>query len=179
MTHIRHQLLLMVLCLTAATLSVSPAGAGPIGRALERGAARSLSRSAGRSAERGAVRPRSRAFFRQERVRDLRTAPRPMAQQRTVYRYVPSPTARLEAKRGIAPGKHMTSRPARGRPLGATRAQQAYGLPKKPGAVETVRIPAKQPVRLNKVLGGAPGRGEATSPKHLPPEAVRSVHKLH
>lgn len=169
--------MLMTVVLAAAAIA-PPTGsdAGGLGRALERGGIRSLGRSVGRGAERGALRPRPRAFLRQERLRDLRTKSRVLDRPRTVYRYVPAPRARVELHRGIPAGKHMTSRRAIGRPLGGSRARQVYGLPKKPGAVETVRIPDKQPVRFNKVMGGARGRGEITSPKGLPPTAVRATH---
>lgn len=165
--------------MTLMVLLPSTANAGGLGRAFERGAMRSLRGSAQRGAERGALRSGTRSFFRREHLRDLRTPSKPLARPRTVYRYVPAPKARSEMRRGIAPGRHFTSRPAKGRPLGAARAQKAYGLPRKPGAVETVRIPAGHPVRFNKTLGGSPGRGELTSPKHLAPSSVHSLNGAH
>lgn len=176
MTH--RLLVLRALVVSAMALSPITADAGSFGRAFERGALRSLGRAAGRGAERGALRARPRSFFREERLRDLRTAPKPLARPRTVYRYVPAPRAKVELRHGIPAGRHFTSRRAVGRPLGALRAQKVYGLTRRPGAVETVRIPTKQPLRANKVLGGSPGRGEVTSPKRLPPAAIRGVHRI-
>ncbi len=163
-----------VTALALATSLPADAGAGALGRAVTRGAAKSLARAGGR----GAAKSSARALARRDMVRDLRTAPKPLARPRTVYRYVPGPRAKREVRRGISPGRHFASRPAIGRPLSGSRAKQVYGLPQKPGAVETVRIPAKQPVRLNKVLGGARGRGEITSPKPLPSSTVRAVHPV-
>jgi hypothetical protein len=161
----------------AATIPVD-ASAGALGRAIGRGAAKSLARATGRGAERSAIRTPARALLRRDHARDLRTVPKSLARPRTMYRYAPAPRAKVEVRRGIPPGRHLASRRAVGRPLGARRAQKVYGLPKKPGAVETVRIPAKQPVRVNKVIGGAPGRGEVTSPNRIPAGAIRSVHRL-
>lgn len=175
---LRYVCVVIVLMFAAAS-SPTLTNAGPLGRAFARGATRSLGRSATRGAERGALRARARSFFRLEHLRDLKTVPKPLSRPRTVYRYVPAPRAKAELHRGIPAGRHLASRRAVGRPLGSLKAQKVYGLPHRPSAVETVRIPAKHPVRTNKVLGGSRGRGEFTSPNRLPPSAIHATHRLH
>lgn len=163
------------LCLVLALCFASVAEAGGLGRATTRGAARSLKQAAAKRA----VHARTRNFYRREHLRDVRTPARPLTRPRTVYRYAPARRAHYEQRHGIAPYRHLASRPARGRPLGSKNARIVYGLPRKPTAVETVRLPVRQPVKFNRVVAGGRGRGEITSPRRLVPEAVWAVHPMH
>ena len=43
---------------------------------------------------------------------------------------------------------------------------------------ETINLPAGQPVRHNKALGGAPGRGELTAPRAVPSQAILKIVPL-
>jgi hypothetical protein len=113
--------------------------------------------------------------LRVDRARDAATPAAALGRERVVQRYTSAAQAEKEAASGIAPGSHMTSRSARGRPLSAEGAQGKYGLMEPPEKVLTVRVPGNQPVRLNKALGGRPGVGELTSPEALPPSAVVAV----
>jgi hypothetical protein len=59
--------------------------------------------------------------------------------------------------------------------LGPEQARKRYGLPGQPEVRETIRLPKGHPVRRNKALGGGPGQEEWTSPRRVPPEAIRKV----
>jgi len=109
-------------------------------------------------------------ILKRDLARDAATAAKPLARSRQVWRYTTRTQAAREARYGLAPRRHMTSQTTRGRPPSASTAQHHYGLPKRPQIRETWRLPAGTPVRSNKVLGGAPGVGELTSSKRLPPE---------
>jgi hypothetical protein len=97
---------------------------------------------------------------------------------RTVTRYTTVSRGRSELRRGIPAMRHMTSRGGPGRPLNSSSATRALGLARKPTARLTVRVPKGQPVILNRIPGGAPGRGELVSPRRLPPSAVKRLVKL-
>lgn len=141
--------------------------AGGLGRAAARGAWRSSTRKVwGRSAAQA---------MRRDLVRDSAIKARPLARQRTVFRYTSKARARTELRRGIAPGRHMSSNGGPGRPLSRVAAQKRYGLPRRPQVRETIRLPKGQPVRAAKALGGRPGVGELTSPKRLWPRAITNV----
>jgi hypothetical protein len=143
---------------------------GSLGRAVLRGAARSVAGGARQSTVRRALRA--------DWLRDRRTAVRPLRQPRTVFRYTTRRQMQRELRRGIAPGRHMTSRARPGRPLTADRAARRYGLPAKPEVREAVRLNPGQPARLNRALAGERGRGELTSPRRVPAEAIRRVVPL-
>jgi len=121
----------------------------------------------------GAGRAAMRRILRQDWLRDSGTAARALSRPRTVHRYLSRERAALEAREGIAPGRHMTATARPGRPLSAENAQRRYGLPETPEVRQTLRLPAGFPARSNKALGGAPGYGEITSPRALPPAAIR------
>lgn len=72
----------------------------------------------------------------------------------------------------------MTSRVTVGRPLGRTSASRRYGLRLKPQVRETIILRKGQPVKFNRVFGGAPGVGELTSTKQVSPLAIRKVIRL-
>ena len=94
---------------------------------------------------------------------------------RTVARYTTLSRARVELGRGVPPMRHLTSRGGAGRPLSGTSAARVLGLARKPAARLTVRVPKGQPVILNRIPGGAPGRGELVSPKRIPASAVKRI----
>jgi hypothetical protein len=131
----------------------------------------------------GGVRPSgpngasSRGLLRRDRLRDGATPARPLPQDRTVHRYTTRQRAREELRRGIPPGRHMT--PAHpGRPPSAEQARKQFGLPRRPELRETIDLPKGHPIRRNKVLGGRPGTPEWTSPRRVPPEAIKKVVPL-
>jgi hypothetical protein len=151
------------------TLAGSPAMEAGVGAAFARGARRGISRSL--------VRKMPRTLLR-DRVRDLRTPALPLTRPRTVFRYTTRGQATQELKKGIQPNRHMTATGAPGRPLGPGAAKSRYGLPQKPTIRESVHLPKGFPVRHNRALQGKPGVGELTSPKRVPPGAVRKVVPL-
>jgi len=150
---------------------VVPVGAeaGGLHSAISRGAAKGTARAATKASTR---------VLRHDLVRDRATLARPLARERSVFRYTTADKARRELRAGIAPGTHMTSRAVRGRPLVAGKAQSRYGLQSRPDVRETVRLPGRQPVRINRAVGGAPGVGEITSPKRVPARAIERVVPL-
>lgn len=111
-------------------------------------------------------------LLRRDLARDAATAARPLVQPRTVYRYTTRRQAAQEARVGLAPNTHMTANAPRGRPLSAESAQRRFGLPTRPEMRAKIRLPAGQPARHNKALGGEPGRGELTSPKPVPKSSI-------
>lgn len=141
----------------------------------------SLARSVFRGTMKGATRAFRRGpgqILRRDLLRDRATRVRPLARNRTVFRYTTKKQARQELRRGIRPGSHTTSRAVPGRPPGPGLAQRRYGLPRQPQVRETIHLPKGHPVRLNKALGGRPGTGEITSTKPLSPKAIRKVVPL-
>ncbi|MBI2525335.1 MAG: hypothetical protein HYV93_05070 [Candidatus Rokubacteria bacterium] len=117
-------------------------------------------------------------MLRRDLARDRATLARPLARERTVHRYTTADRARVEVRTGIARGSHMTSHAVRGRPPAASQAQARYGLRNAPEVRETVRLPGGHPARVNRTVGGAPGVGEITSPKRVPPSAIERVVPL-
>lgn len=119
-----------------------------------------------------------RRLFARDAARDAATKARPLTKPTKVWRYTSREEAENAAKRGLAKDKHMTAGVGRGRPPTAASAQRRYGLARDPQVRMTIELPARQPVRRNKVLGGAPGVGEITSPKPVPPGAIRRIVPL-
>jgi outer membrane protein TolC len=117
-------------------------------------------------------------LWQQDLKNHAKAAVTPLAKPRTVHRYTTAATARREVKAGLGPNTHMTAGASAGRPLSAGPAQQKYGLPARPQVRHTIELPAGWPVRHTKVMGGAPGVGELTSPKALPPSAIRKTVPL-
>ena len=159
--------------------------AAGIGRAIARGATRSLARSAERSVARGTARSTARQAARRSieiQRKDLwnhqHTPVRPLPAPRTVHRYTSPGQARQEMRRGIEPGRHMTATAPAGRPPSPGTAANRYGLQKAPGVRETIELPRGFPARHNKVPGGRPGIGEMTSPRRVPPEAIKKAAPL-
>lgn len=154
-----------LLILTSGLLPLT-AEAG-LGKAAMRGAWRSSTRKLwGRSATQ---------VMRRDLARDSAIKARPLARSRTVFRYTSKAQARSELRRGIGPGRHMTSHGGPGHPLSSATAQKRYGLLGRPQVRETIRLPKGQPVRTAKALGGRPGVGELTSTKRLSPLAISNV----
>lgn len=158
--------ILVGLLVVATGLLPLSAEAGGLGRAAARGAWRSSARIWRRSPAQ---------IMRRDLVRDRAIKARPLARQRTVFRYTSNAQARTELRRGILPGRHMSSNGGSGRPLSRVAAQQRYGLPRRPQVRETIRLPKGQPMRSAKALGGRPGVGELTSPKRLSPAAITNM----
>jgi len=111
-------------------------------------------------------------------TRDNATATKRLDNSRRVWRYTTRDEANKAATEGLKANRHMTSRTNPGRPLSATSAKDRYGLPKKPEVRMMLEIPKNHPIRKNKVIGGNPGYGEITSPKGLPPSAVKNYIHL-
>lgn len=138
-----------------------------LGRAVARGAWRSSTRKIGGKS--------AAQVLRRDLARDSAIKARPLAGSRTVFRYTSKAKASSELRRGILPGRHMTSRGGSGRPLSGAAAQRRYGLLRRPKVRETIRLPKGQPVRTAKAMGGRPGVGELTSTKRLSPTAITNV----
>ncbi len=144
-------------------------GKALIGRALQGGTKRAATQTA---------KPAMGNVLKRDAARDAATAAKPLPAPRTVHRYTTAEQAAREAKHGLSPGTHMTPNAVSGRPLTSQHAQGRYGLPTSPQVRETIELPKGYPVRHNKALGGEPGRGELTSPQHLPPGAIRGIVPL-
>jgi hypothetical protein len=153
-------------------LAAMPWGAVVEAGALAKGAARGAARAlAGKSAGKAG------ALVQRDRIRDAATAARPLPRDRSALRYTTRERARQEIQHGIPAGRHMAPS-HRGRPPGAAEAQKRFGLPDRPEVREVVRLPKGFPVRSNKALGGRPGAPEWTSPRPVPPEAIKKVVPL-
>ena len=133
-----------------------------------------LGRAVARAASRRAMRPQ---ILKLDAARH-RVPVRPLAQPRTVHRYTTMTRAQRELRHGIAPGSHMTAVARRGRPMSAQQAKQHYGLFRKPSVRETIQLPKGLPVRHSHATNAARGVRELTSPKRVPPEAIKRVVPL-
>ncbi|MCU0755791.1 MAG: hypothetical protein MUE46_11820 [Xanthomonadales bacterium] len=116
--------------------------------------------------------------YARDRLRDAATPARPLAQPRRVQRYTSAESAAHAQRAGLPPDTHMTSSVARGRGLSAETAQQRFGLRTPPERVLTIELPAGTPIRSNRVLAGAPGQGEITSPQRIPPNAIKAAREV-
>ncbi len=114
-----------------------------------------------------------------DQLQHRRTPPRPLPDDRTVFRFTTKERALGEARRGLPPETHMTARGGPGRPMTPDHARQRWGLPKTPEVRETIRLPKRTPVQPHKALGGERGAGTLTSPKRLPPSVIKDVTPLH
>lgn len=117
-------------------------------------------------------------LLKRDAIRDAATAAKPLARPRTVWRYTSKAQAERELQRGVPAGRHLTAGTTTGRLPSPERAQGRYGLPARPEVRETVQLPAGQPVRSTRALGGEPGVGEITSTRRLPPGAIQKVQPL-
>jgi hypothetical protein len=143
--------------------------AGPLGKALTRGAARSAKRS---------MSAKLRAALAADARRDALRRPVPLLKTRSFFRNVTPKTAATERRLGIPAGRHLTSDARPGRPLLAKRATKVYGTVHPVGRRELVQVKKGTLVKPGKVLGGAPGKGEFRTVRRLPPSAIKKVVKL-
>lgn len=134
--------------------------------------------SAGRVVARAAGRRLARARILKLDAMRHRVPAKPLAQPRTVHRYTTLTRALQELHHGIPPNTHMTAVARRGRPMSPNNAKRYYGLFRKPTVRETIRLPKGFPVRHSRATNAARGVGELTSPKRVPPEAIRKVTPL-
>lgn len=118
-------------------------------------------------------------ILRRDLSRDRATPPSILSRDRTVNRYTMLPRAKVEARKGLMSGTHLTSRVRPGRPLSANIAQRRLGLPNRPEARERVLLKRGTSVRFNKALGGKPGMGEITIVKRAPRTVVQSLQRIH
>jgi len=132
----------------------------------------------GRAAARAASRRAMRAQIFKLDARRHRVPVRPLPQPRTVHRYTTKTLAQQELRHGIPPGSHMTALARRGRPMSAQQAKQYYGLFRKPSVRETIQLPKGFRVRHSHATNAARGVRELTSPKRVPPEAIKKVTPL-
>jgi len=167
-------MLLGVMLSGANVMTAPPAEAGGFGKALM---SRMLKGGAGAQATRSA-KPLTREVLGRDAARDAATTAKALTAPRTVHRYTSIAQARREVRHGLDPNTHMTPNAQHGRPLTPDHAQKRYGLPASPEARETIVLPEGYPVRHNKALGGEPGRGELTSSRRVPPEAIRGYVTL-
>jgi hypothetical protein len=115
----------------------------------------------------------------QQDLRNHRSVrPKPLSVPRTVNRYTSRAQAARELKGGLRPNSHMTPNSILGRPLTGPNAQSRYGLPKKPEVRERIELPKGMLLRHNRATGAARGIGEITSPKKVPPSAIKRVIPL-
>lgn len=116
--------------------------------------------------------------FKRDLKHHAATAVKPLTRSRMVHRYTTRVRGQREVTSGLAPNTHMTVRARPGRPLSPGTAQRRYGLASPPNVRETIQLPKGFPVRHNKVVGGAPGVGEITSPRAIPPSSIRRTVPL-
>ncbi|MDO8700424.1 MAG: hypothetical protein Q7J56_02095 [Deltaproteobacteria bacterium] len=103
---------------------------------------------------------KQKEIWKRDMERDLKTKPKPLSRDRTVHRYVTKEQAKIDAKKGIAPGSHLAATGGPGRPLSQTKAKHRYGLKETPKIRQDVELKKGDKVRLNRVIGGEKGRGE-------------------
>ncbi len=103
---------------------------------------------------------------------------KPLLSPRTVNRYTSRAQADRELKSGLAPNSHMTPNSHLGRALAAPKAQTRYGLPRSPQVRETILLPKGTLLRHNKAAAAGRGIGELTSPRRVPPSAIKKVIPL-
>lgn len=162
-------LLALALNVTALLAPVERAEAQP-SRALARAVER---RAVARFSVREAL-----ALVRRDAARDGRLPVRELAKKVTTHRYVSGKNLFRELNEGLRAGSHTTSRAVSGRLPSALTAQRKLGLPSVPGWRLKIEWPKGWPVRKGKVLGGGRGVGEMTSPRALPPSAVKGAIRL-
>jgi hypothetical protein len=146
--------------------AAAPLRASGPGQSLLRGAARAVARRAAGRVE--------AAWARDLRKHAARRVVR-LAKPRTVFRYTTATEARSVHRSGLGPMTHMTSKGGAGRPMNGTTARRTLGLQRRPSARVTLQLPKNQPVKIGKVQGGGPGRGEMVSTRRVPPSALRRV----
>ena len=144
---------------------------------LSSAAAKALARGSERTAERAAE-SKVQSVLARDASRDAATPTKATTAPRTVQRFTSAADAQRAQQYGISPGQHMTSNVPRGRGVSAERAQERFGLPRKPEVVMTVEIPKATTVRNNKALDGERGRGEVASTQTISAENIKQVRPL-
>lgn len=157
------------LAVTVLSMQSVPATGGGLGKAAARGATKSASKTLNKGLAQK---------LRRDLVRDRKTRVRLLHRDRHVFRFTSKKRAQQELRKGLRPATHMTSRAAPGRPPSSLQARSTYGLPRKPEVRERIHLKRGEPVRFNRALGGKPGKGEFTSPKRIPPQAIEEVVPL-
>lgn len=155
----------------AMVLAVSgQAEAGPLGKALTRGARRNI---------KGSISVKLKAALTADAERDALRRPVPLLKTRRFFRYVTPQGAATERRLGIPARRHLTSDARPGRPLLGARATKDYATANSVRRRELVQVPKGTLVTPGKVLGGAPGKGEFRTVRRLPPSAIKKIVKLH
>lgn len=126
-----------------------------------------------------AARSAMKRTLAKDAARDAATVARPLRRDLQVSRYTTRDQAASDAVKGLDPGKHLTGKTERLKPLSAVKATKRYGLPAKPQVRETWRVAKGTPVRRNTVMGGQKGATEITTPHRLPPKDLVRVEPLH
>lgn len=123
---------------------------------------------------------RSRHTYAYDKLRDKTLPVKPLAQEKSVYRFHPTVAqARQEMRKGVPGGSHLTATgPGVGRPIGGATAQSRLGLAQRPTARTTVTLPAGIKVKQGKVLGGQAGYGEIVPVRRVRPEYVSDLRVL-
>lgn len=157
-------------CLLGALLAVnflgtSAAAQGTRGKAVSRAAARS-------------ARAQLRLLWMREREAIAKVRARRLVRSRTVFRFVPTETAKLEQARGLRVGAYTTSVGGRGRPLSASTAQKRFGLATRPRFRETLQLPEGTFVKLARILGMKKRYGQIRLAEPVPKEQIQRVLKV-
>ena len=114
--------------------------------------------------------------YKRDKARDAKLAFKPNKETEYRERYTSKGQAEKEAKKGLSPKTHLGDKVIPGRLPTQEKAAKQYGIDKKNAKVRTVwRVDKGTPVKSAKVIGGAPGKGELTVGKRIPPENRRSM----
>jgi len=165
---------LATICSTLVSVALLHVPAGAAGAQVGRGLTRAIERRAASSV----ASRKLAAVMRRDAARDAKAAIRALPRKLTTHRYVGGANLLSELKGGLRAGRHTTSLARPGRPPSSMTAQRDLGLPRLPDWRLKIVWPKGWPVRKTKALGGAPGRGEITSPLALPPSAVKGAVRL-
>lgn len=152
-------------CVALITILLSCLGCGRI-------AERAIG-TVGRSAQR-----RSVSVLSRDLERDTASKLAKLQASRQVFKYATESDANRMLAKGFPAGSHFTSGIRAGRPLRASQAAKRFGLGYQPRKRLSVTLPKGSRVRLNKVVGGAPGGfGEIRVERPLRPSVIKkSVH---
>jgi hypothetical protein len=143
--------------------------AGPLGKALMRGAARS---------SKGSMSAKLKAALAADARRDALRRPVPLLKTRNFFRYATAKGSASERRLGIPARRHLTSDARPGRPLRGAHATKDYATVAPVRIRELVQVQKGTLVKPGKVMGGAPGKGEFRTVRRLPPSAIKRVVKL-
>ena len=155
------------------TMMLALVGGAAEARQLSRTVARSGSRAMATAAKRSGARLLALDRANHAKAKTIR-----LSTDRLVFRFTSKSRAAREASKGIRRQVHFTHRGGPGRPLSALRAKQTYGLPRRPTARESVRIPRGTPVKITRVAGGAPRSRELVTQRPVARSAIRRVIRV-